>query len=352
MSGVVFTDARDRSAPPGDFGLLAVLSLAAPTGAVEPPAPSSVPRYRPNLRPPAALEPILRHVDAGQRRLPRREDGRGIVTAARRARRAASGPGRAAEAGESLLAPSFRGSALAPAEELRARQELEPRVWSGRSPSREPNLDAARFRTELESFLAGLSSVRVAEFLITEIEARAARGRDRVRYDLVGEGPETGRAQRVGRWRMDWRRESDGAWRVAEWADARRRSQPRRFPAFTEVTEAALGGAPVFRRQLRLRPRRLARHPRLRLHARLHGPPRRRRRATPTATASTTSTSPSPRACPTGSSATGATAPSRTSPEAAGLVVLDDTSQSLFADVDNDGDQDLVLVVRIGPCSC
>ena len=35
--------------------------------------------------------------------------------------------------------------------------------------------------------------------------------------------------------------------------------------------------------------------------------------------------------------------------EAAGLAVLDGTSQSLFADVDNDGDQDLVLVTRSGP---
>ena len=34
---------------------------------------------------------------------------------------------------------------------------------------------------------------------------------------------------------------------------------------------------------------------------------------------------------------------SRTSTERAGLGVLDDTAQSLFADVDNDGDQDLVL---------
>ena len=34
--------------------------------------------------------------------------------------------------------------------------------------------------------------------------------------------------------------------------------------------------------------------------------------------------------------------------EAAGVAVLDSTSQSLFADVDNDGDQDLLLVTRTG----
>ncbi len=35
--------------------------------------------------------------------------------------------------------------------------------------------------------------------------------------------------------------------------------------------------------------------------------------------------------------------------ERAGLGVLDDTAQSLFADVDNDGDQDLVLATATRP---
>jgi Tfp pilus assembly protein PilF/peroxiredoxin len=35
--------------------------------------------------------------------------------------------------------------------------------------------------------------------------------------------------------------------------------------------------------------------------------------------------------------------------DAAGLAVLDRTSQAIFADVDNDGDQDLTLLTRIGP---
>ena len=35
--------------------------------------------------------------------------------------------------------------------------------------------------------------------------------------------------------------------------------------------------------------------------------------------------------------------------DSAGLGVLDDTAQSLFADVDNDGDQDLVLATATKP---
>src|SRR5207247_11192405 len=35
--------------------------------------------------------------------------------------------------------------------------------------------------------------------------------------------------------------------------------------------------------------------------------------------------------------------------EVARLAILDRTSESLFADVDNDGDQDLILLTRAGP---
>ena len=68
-----------------------------------------------------------------------------------------------------------------------------------------------------------------------------------------------------------------------------------------------------------------------------------------TATASTTSTSRSPRACPTGSIRNHGDGTFEDVTEAAGLAVLDRTSQSLFADVDNDGDQDLILLTRAGP---
>ena len=62
-----------------------------------------------------------------------------------------------------------------------------------------------------------------------------------------------------------------------------------------------------------------------------------RRRAT--ATASTISTSRSRPAFPTGSTGTAATATFEDITDRAGVGVLDDTAQSLFADVDNDGDR-------------
>ena len=53
--------------------------------------------------------------------------------------------------------------------------------------------------------------------------------------------------------------------------------------------------------------------------------------------------------CPIACTGIAATRPSRTSPTQAGVGVLDDTAQSLFADVDNDGDQDLVVATSTSP---
>ncbi len=65
----------------------------------------------------------------------------------------------------------------------------------------------------------------------------------------------------------------------------------------------------------------------------------------------TISTSPSRRACPTGCSGRAATPRSRISPSAPGVGVLDDTAQSLFADVDNDGDRG-PRARRLAPSRC
>ncbi len=105
----------------------------------------------------------------------------------------------------------------------------------------------------------------------------------------------------------------DGGWRVAGLDGPGRRAEPCAGP---DLHRGHRGGSrratPRSVRQLGLGPRRLARDARLRLHARLDGPSRRlrggRRRRRPRRPLRRRSRPVSP----TGSSATGATAPSRT----------------------------------------
>ena len=61
------------------------------------------------------------------------------------------------------------------------------------------------------------------------------------------------------------------------------------------------------------------------------------------------STFASPPACPTGCIEIAETERSKTSPKHAGVGVLENTACALFADIDNDGRQDLIVVCTSGP---
>src|SRR6185503_1265564 len=160
--------------------------------------------------------------------------------------------------------------------------------------------------------------VTVAEFLITAIEVDREKGvaSTDVRYDIAGPGTDAWRVERSGTWRLRWRRGADG-WRVNEWTGLTELHSRAPFPVFAEVTTAALGGTDSFRRQLRTGLEDL-------YVAQPSGLPNRLYRARGDGTF-------------------------EDAPERAGLAVLDDTSAALFADVDNDGDQDLVLSLSAGP---
>ena len=146
---------------------------------------------------------------------------------------------------------------------------------------------------------------------------------------------------------MSWRRGASG-WRVVEWTAESLLTSRARTPVFTEVTEAALGSNDSFRRQLTtgldawmatfdsVLTRDSNGHHGVSVGdadgdglddvyvAQPSGLPNRLYRARGDGTFEDVT-------------------------ERAGLNVLDDTAQSLFADVDNDGDQDLVLATGTQP---
>ena len=308
-------------------------------------------RYHRTYRVPPSLESVLLHLEPGHDAFPEEKTAEELAGRLKElAELLRQRPARAAEAAERLLAAEFKGAHLTSADEA-ASGSPSLEIFRARGLPSALVLDRATFRGELSALVSGFEGVQTAELLITAIDAEtglAPAARTTVRFDLAGDARGGGRAQRLGHWQMRWRRGADGAWRVTEWTaldDLRSRAAG---PVFTETTAAALGGNAAFRRQLvpgldewaaRLdavfMPRGMGHHgvsvgdydgdglddiyvsqP--------EGLPNRLFRNKGDGTFEDVT-------------------------EAAGVGVLDRTSQALFADVDNDGDQDLILLTRTGP---
>jgi Tfp pilus assembly protein PilF/peroxiredoxin len=331
--------------------LFLLLPLAPLPASAAPPALSAAPvYYRPHLRNPPALEPILRHISPGGDAFPEEkvvaeiEERLGRLSTLLREKPRSIAPGL-----DPLLAPDFRGGSLLPAAETPAEALASFEVVRGTGAAALVT-DRALFGRQLDGLLAGIDEARVAEFLITAIDVdrtALATARTNVRYDIVGPGPGAWRAERVGRWSMVWRRGPDGKWRILEWTASGQVKSRAQDPVFTEVTASSLGRIPSFGRQLATG-----------LDAWLatldsvfmldsmghHG--------VSVGDADGDGIEDLYVAQPAG-------LPNRLyrnrgdgtfedATDRAGLGVLDDTAQSLFADIDNDGDQDLVLVTRAG----
>jgi len=326
--------------------LAAVASTALASGlpADEP----AVRHYQAARRVPESLAPVYAQLAPGQDGFPEEKDAAEIAARVDEL----SGflrQGRWKEAVESLAAPGFRGARLLPATK---EQYGSGALTVSRSTalSTELSLDGGAFAVALAALAGELGGVHTAELLVTSIEVTPGEprvARTDVRYDLVGSG-RTGKAERVGRWRLEWQREAGGAWRLRSWLALDDQESRTAGPVFTEVTDEALGGSDAFRLQLR--------HGLDWWIARLdavfaasgmghHG--------VSVGDADGDGLDDLYVAQPAG-------LPNRLFRNRgdgrfedvtarAGLLVLDSTSQSLFADVDNDGDQDLVLVTRTGP---
>ena len=335
---------RGRLHRPGRVALLALALVPAAISADDPGV------YHPKLTVPESLQPFLNLVGpAGDAFPAERQVPQLQARLSELADRLKQGPERASGIAEWLLAASFRGGPLRPAAEdsVGADPALEIHRASGK-PAEQP-LDARAFARELRALVSEFRALTVAEFLITAIDWNASDGvaTTQVRYDLVGAAARGGRAESLGTWKMTWRRERD-ALRVASWTASDQLRSRAPAPVFVEVTQAALGANDSFRRQLSvdLDHWSAAIDSVLARDSNGHhgvsvgdadgdgledlyvsqpaGLPNRLFRA---------------RGDGTFEDAT----------ERSGLGILDDTAMSLFVDVDNDGDEDLVVATGTHP---
>ena len=326
-------------------GLLSTYGVVGGTAQVGKPAD-----HRPLPAVSPALEPFLKQLEPGSDGFPLERQAQELDARLRELSAALRG-GVSAGVPGGLLDPGFRGARLRPVD-AGAPNQAALEVQRATDLPRELTLDARAFGAELRRLIDDVGHVDVAEFLITAIESDGPADppsalRTTVRYDIVGAGANTYRVEHVGEWEMGWRRNASG-WQVVRWTATSHLGSRARKPVFTEITAAALGGSDSFHRQLNtdldswmatfdsVLTRDSNGHQGVSVGdadgdglddlyvAQPAGLPNRLYRNRGDSTFEDIT-------------------------EPAGVGVLDDTAQSLFVDIDNDGDQDLIVATSAGP---
>jgi len=151
-----------------------------------------------------------------------------------------------------LLAPSIEASPLVPVSEIALRAgggiDIKKRRFAAATAS-----GSERFLKDVHSWLGQGSRVEAAEFEITGIEEIASAPltvRVDIRYDIVASLSDERREERVGFWRIEWLRDASEAWKVRKWEASEETVSAMRGPAFVDVTPQALRGVESYESQM------------------------------------------------------------------------------------------------------
>jgi tetratricopeptide (TPR) repeat protein/peroxiredoxin len=147
------------------------------------------------------------------------------------------------------LSEDFEASSLRPSQSQPLRPTPGLEVYRNRfSGALTPGQE--NFLQEFRAFVGPLSRILTAEFEVEGLSASsplsASSGastviQTRVRYDLVGTGADFFRAQRVGYWDLEWASEADGQWRIRKWQALEETQSRAPGPVFVDITAQALG---------------------------------------------------------------------------------------------------------------
>jgi Flp pilus assembly protein TadD/peroxiredoxin len=105
----------------------------------------------------------------------------------------------------------------------------------------------------IQSWLRDYAKVRTAEFEIYSIKEIAANSlvvRVEVRYDLVADGHDQRCEERVGSWQIDWAQDQNQQWKARRWVATAETVCSSRGPVFMDVTSHCLGQTLPYEAQL------------------------------------------------------------------------------------------------------
>jgi Flp pilus assembly protein TadD/peroxiredoxin len=151
-----------------------------------------------------------------------------------------------------FVAPSIETSSLKPVKESALRSGYGIDIVR-RSFGADVIQGRERFLQEIRAWLENIASVETAEFEIyeiTEIPETPLRLRLQIRYDIVARRNDDRREERVGSWRTEWSSHEPKVWEIQRLEVSEETLSIARWPGFIDITPRALGGAESYRSQL------------------------------------------------------------------------------------------------------
>jgi tetratricopeptide (TPR) repeat protein len=162
------------------------------------------------------------------------------------------------QAMEGALSPAFLASPVPAAEVHRLRSGPGIEIFRSEFFT-SPSTGKKEFIRDLAAMIGPWSEILTAEFLVTEIEVDGDTSpipsaprtiKTRVRYDLVGSGSDFFREQRVGYWNLDWQVAGAGEPRLYRWRALEETRSRAARPIFVDVTASAMAGNASYESQL------------------------------------------------------------------------------------------------------
>ncbi len=156
---------------------------------------------------------------------------------------------------EKILSDHFTGTSLKPLSSKVLRENAGLEVRRNQFTD-QATLGRNGFLEEMQSALNGFAEILIAEFQVTSIDAspieKPARLHTRVRYELVGSGNGFYRDQRVGEWDLEWEatNESPVSFRVRSWRALQETASRASAQAFVDIAGLAFAATSSYSAQM------------------------------------------------------------------------------------------------------
>lgn len=150
------------------------------------------------------------------------------------------------------LGTSIQGCSLTPVRESTIRSEFGIEIVKRSFPT---GIVAGRdrFVSSIDAWLKELARIETAEFEIYGIRETVESPltvQVEIRYDLVGYRTEVQREERTGSWRTEWFLDESQAWKAGKWEAGEETVCRANSPVFVDVTSRAFDGVESWRSQL------------------------------------------------------------------------------------------------------